>query len=390
MKIVYCIPALYTPSGMERVLSLKANYFADILGYDIYIITTDGGDKKPYFPLSPRIKLINLNINFDELYGKSLYKRVGGYLKKQLVFRRKLSKTLFRLKPNITISTLRREINFINSIKDGSVKIGEIHFSRANYRDLNQEKLPVFLQRMLGRIWMKQLVSKLKRLDAFVVLTHEDSALWPELKNCNVIPNPLSFYPKSYSNCSSKKVIAVGRYTYQKGFDLLLNTWVLIKRKHPDWTLTIYGEGDKIPFIEQAAQLQISDVCFLHAAVSDIQEKYCESSIFVLSSRYEGFGMVIAEAMACGIPAVSFACPCGPKDIIRDNEDGLLVENGNIEELAEKICYLIENEKERKEMGQKARINIERYKMDVVAKEWENLFNKCCKMNKKDENKKSF
>ena len=113
--------------------------------------------------------------------------------------------------------------------------------------------------------------------------------------------------------------------------------------------------------------------------MANIIEKYCESSIFALSSRFEGFGMVIIEAMVCGVPPVAFACPCGPRDIIHDNEDGLLVENGNINQLAEKICYLIENDAVRKEMGKMARINSQRFKIDNICKEWEKLFNQLLK-----------
>ena len=101
---------------------------------------------------------------------------------------------------------------------------------------------------------------------------------------------------------------------------------------------------------------------------------YCRSSIFVLSSRYEGFGMVITEAMSCGVPPVSFTCPCGPRDIIDDGKNGLLVENGNIEMLAEKICYLIENDEIRRKMGQQARIDVERFKIEQIAEQWKQLF----------------
>ena len=113
--------------------------------------------------------------------------------------------------------------------------------------------------------------------------------------------------------------------------------------------------------------------------INNVYNELQNSDLYVLSSRWEGFGMVLIEAMTSGVPPVSFACPCGPKDIIKDGEDGLLVENGNIEQLAEKICYLIENEDVRKEMGRKARINVERFKIENIAKQWDNLFHELIK-----------
>lgn len=124
----------------------------------------------------------------------------------------------------------------------------------------------------------------------------------------------------------------------------------------------------------QIYELGISPSCILEHSTPDIVDKYCKSSIFVLSSRYEGFGMVIIEAMACGVPPVSFTCPCGPRDIISDGINGLLVENGNIEGLAEKICYLIENENVRREMGRQARMDIERFRIEPIAEQWKTLF----------------
>jgi glycosyltransferase involved in cell wall biosynthesis len=189
-----------------------------------------------------------------------------------------------------------------------------------------------------------------------------------------VIYNPLSFFPDSTSNCTSKQVRAVGRYMPQKGFDRLIPAWKQISKKHPDWVLKIYGDGMRTSLQNQINELQLNSSCFLEPSTPNIVDRYLESSIFVLSSRFEGFGMVITEAMACGVPPVSFACPCGPKDIIKDGEDGLLVENENIEQLTEKICYLIENEDVRKEMGKKARINVERFKVENIAKQWDDLF----------------
>ena len=132
--MVYCIPALYLAGGMERVLTMKANYFAETYGYDVTLILTDGKDKPLFYPLSPKVKVVNLDIGFEELWNCSFVKKVILYLKKQRQYRKLLTATLMELRPDITISMLRREINFICKIKDGSRKIGEIHINRAHYR----------------------------------------------------------------------------------------------------------------------------------------------------------------------------------------------------------------------------------------------------------------
>lgn len=375
-KIVYCIPSLHFPSGMERVLTLKANYFADVLGYKIYIILTDNKDKEPYYKLSPKIKLINLDINFDTNWRLPIYKRAFSYLVKQIRYKRRLKELLYEIRPDITISTLRREINFLNSIKDGSKKIGEIHFSRTHYRNMESNGKENILKRLISKLWMSQLIRELKKLSMFVTLSSEDNDRWGEIKNRTYIYNPLSFFPNKTSDCNKKQVIAVGRYTYQKGFDMLIESWKYVKEKHSDWFLKIYGGGERKSYIGFRDRYGLEENVFLEPSTDNIIDKYCESSIFVLSSRFEGFGMVITEAMACGLPAVSFTCPSGPKDIIKDGEDGLWVENGNIKEMAEKISFLIENEGLRKEMGRKARINVERFKIENIAKQWEDLFDK--------------
>lgn len=374
MKIAYCIPSLYYPSGMERVLTLKANYFAEHFGYDIHIILTDGKDKQPYYELHPSVTLHQLDINYDELYGFPLHKRITGYLGKQRLFKKRLNQCLCELRPDITISLLRRDINFINDVKDGSIKLGEIHFNKSNYRTFSDNRLPAFVQRTVKQYWRWQLIRQLRKLKRFIVLSHEDAAEWTELNNVNVIHNPLPFLPERQSDNSQKQVIAVGRYMPQKGFDRLIPAWAIVSKRHPDWILRIYGDGMRQQLQQQIDSLGTSSTCILEHSTPNIMDKYCESSIFVLSSRFEGFGMVIIEAMACGVPPVSFTCPCGPRDIISDGKDGLLVENGDIEGMAEKICYLIENDDIRKKMGKQARLDVDRFKIEHIAQQWKKLF----------------
>ena len=368
MKIAYCTPSLYIPGGVERVLTTKANYLADVAGYDVYIILTDGKEKAPYYPLSDKIHIINLDINFEELWSLSFVKKGITYSKKQRIFKKRLSKALCDIKPDITISLLRREINFLCDLKDGSKKVGEMHINRQNYRNFEAGDTN-FIKKIFEKYWMSSLIKQLKRLDCFIVLSDEDKKNWKELDNVIVIPNPLP--PVTISQTSTtenKKVIAVGRYVYQKGFDLLVEAWETVAEKHPDWHLYIYGRGDKNNY-------KVVSNCHFEDAVENINDKYAESSIFVLSSRFEGFGMVIIEAMKCGVPAVSFACPCGPKDIITDGQDGFLVENGNTQQLAERICYLIEHDEERKVMGKNAVETAKKYDINEIGKRWSSLFN---------------
>ena len=375
MRLAYCIPALYSPGGMERVLTLKANYLAALPGYEVHIIITDGKGREPYFPLDPSVNVHQLDINFEEMYRYPLWKRYWLYRKKQYRFKELLDKCLKAIKPDITISMLRREINFVNCLTDGSIKVGEIHFSRTSYRGAPSSHLPSWINNWLGRCWMNQLIRELRKLSAFVVLTEEDKAAWTELDNVRVILNPLSFIPSTKSVCESRQVIAAGRYVMQKGFDLLIEAWSKVVRVHPDWTLRIYGDGWLRPQFQQMVEKYgLSSHCILEHPVTDIEQKMLESSIFVFSSRYEGFGLALTEAMACGLPVVSYACPCGPKDIISHGEDGFLVEEQNVGELANRINFLIEHEDMRKLMGRKAAESSMRYSIDRIGLLWQELF----------------
>lgn len=373
-KIVYCIPALYLAGGMERVLTTKANYLSEHFGYDITIIITDGKGKPNFYPLSNQIKVINLDINFEELWNCSFIKKVVLYLKKQFLYKRKLTKTLFEIKPDYTISLLRREINFINSIKDGSFKIGEIHINREHYRTFEKHETNI-IKRIFSSYWRRTLLKELRKLDRFVVLTESDKIAWRELDNVKVIPNPLSFQPTKTSSLTEKRIIAVGRYCHEKGYDDLLKAWSLIQNDCKDWTLSIFGDGDRTYYNSIAEKLGIDKKrCILNGKSSDIESEFCKSSLSVCSSRFEGFGLVIAEAMACGLPVVSYDCPWGPRSIIKNGIDGVLVENGNVKELASEVFKMTQDHEKMTEMGKNAKENIQRFKIDSIAKKWVDLF----------------
>lgn len=379
LKLVYCTPALYMAGGVERVLTLKANYFAEHFGYDVTIILTEGKGKSPFYPLSERIKVVNLNIGFEQLWNCSFLKKIFVYLKKQRQYKKALTAELMKLCPDITVSLLRREINFLIGIKDGSKKIGELHVNRLNYRNFEANDTN-FIKQLFAKLWMFSLVKQLKRLDRFVVLTEEDMLAWPELQNVSVIPDPLSFVPTAQSSLSVKRVIAVGRYVYQKGFDLLLQAWAKIERQCPDWMLVVYGDGDRAPYEQMMRNLGIdTSRCLLNGPTTDIQREYVNSSLFVFTSRFEGFGMVLVEAMACGLPVVSFACPCGPKDIVRDGEDGFLVENGSIDELVQQLMKLMVDHRLRTAFARHAQQNAQRFNIEQTALRWKSVFESCTK-----------
>lgn len=374
LKLVYCVPSLYMAGGVERVVSLKANYFAERYGYDVTIITTDGEYNDYFFPLSDKVKVINLHIHFDEMWHLPFLKRLVLYIQKEMKFKKLLTFELKRIKPDITISVLRREINFLTDINDGSKKIGEIHINRAHYRNFTPNRTNP-LKVLFSKYWMHGLVNKLKQLDRFVVLTEYDRQAWQEIPKVDVIPNPLPFYPKDIPSARQKRIITVGRYFDEKGYDMLLQAWAIVNKVDKEWELAIYGDGNRTYYDKILNSLGIDrSRCFLCNSIPDVQKEYLCSSLFVCTSRFEGFGMGIIEAMACGLPVVAFDCLWGPRSIITNGEDGLLVENGNVERMADTLMGLMHNPVKISSMGRNARKNVLRFNIDTIAEKWKNLF----------------
>lgn len=374
-KIVYVVGGLINSDGMSQVLSQKINYLSEHTDWEFYMILTEKAGVPWIYNISSKVKFINFDINFDELNTMPFLKKIYYYWQKQHKYRRLFERYLMSVKPNITISTMRREINFINYIHDGSKKIGELHFNKSIYRNFHKSYLPHFANSFIEKKWQDSLMKEIRKLDAFVVLSAEDKKSWGNLNNIHVIYNPIKHYPKESSTCINKRIIAVGRYTEQKGFDMLIDAWVKVQKEHSDWTLNIYGDGDYQSYQELANSKHVGNTLKCNPAVKNIYEKYLESSMFVLSSRYEGFCLVLLEAMSCGLPAVSFDCHCGPKEVIQNDFNGYLVNERDINNLAKKICYLIENNEKRIAMGNNAKIFVTRFKEDEIMKNWIDLFN---------------
>lgn len=381
MKILYYLPSLYTSGGLERIIVFKANYFANHLpDAQVILVTSEQLNKPSFFPLSENVKHIDLNVCIDYPFDQSSLLKLFRFPSLYRKFKNRFLKILEQEMPDIVISTIRREINFLPLLKDGSIKVAELHVTKDFYHPNFPKGMSRFLRERKDRVRLK----KLKLMDAVVFLTAQEKSFWPELSNVHVIPNPLVLRPKGVSTCQAKQVIAVGRYVPQKGFDLLIEAWSIVNASYPDWVLKIYGDGNPVELQDQIDRLNLTESCKLKPSTTVIEEKYCDSSIFVLSSRYEGFGMVLVEAMACGLPSIAFDCPSGPSEIIRDGIDGFLVENGSVEEMAKRICSLIKDDLLRKEMGERAQLNSARFHMENIAAQWKDLFESFGKNTKGD------
>jgi len=370
MKIIYCIACTCHSGGMERVLANKANYLTGH-GYEVVIVTTDQQGLPPFFPLAEQIRCIDLGINYEENNGKSFANKLLHYPLKQYRHQKRLAAILKREKPDITVSMFCNDAGFITRINDGSKKVLEIHFSKFKRLQYNRKGLW-----RLADLWRsKQDEKTVRRFDKFVVLTEEDKGYWGNLPNITVIPNANTFATSQAAALENKKVIAIGRYTYQKGFERLIEAWNILSPGFPGWKLDIIGNGeerDKLQDLIHAYHLdgQVT----LVSPTKSIDKVYLDASVLVMSSRYEGLPMVLLEAQAFGLPIVSFACKCGPKDIVANGETGFLVEENDIEGLARQLVKVMKDKNLRKQMGRKAKEASLRYAEDAVMAKWTALF----------------
>jgi len=371
MKIVYCILGTFNSGGMERVLANKTNYLAK-LGYDITIITTDQNNQKPYFSLDKSIKQIDLGINYTENNNSGLFKKILDYPKKQKLHKNRLANQLNQIKPDITVSLFDHEVGLLPKINSAGKKIVEIHFSR--FKRMQYGRKGVW--KLIDKFRSKKDLKTVKEYDKFVVLTEEDKDYWGELDNIVVIPNANSFPISERSKLDTNNVIAVGRYDYQKRFDDLIEIWRTVNASKPDWKLNIFGKGPEKENLQKLINdYDLRDSVFLKDPVQDIGNQYLNSSMIVMTSRYEGLPMALLEGQAAGLPLISYACKCGPRDIIREGINGFLLEEGDKNAVANRLLSLMEDESLRDRLGEKSFELSKNFSEEVVMKKWIQLFN---------------
>lgn len=378
MKIVYLYHSLSILGGLERVLADKINYLAEN-EFDIYFITCDQCGQPFSYHLSPLIRCYDLGgIRYHSIYRYKYPQRLLAIKKYENDYKKRILHKLYEIMPDIIITNTSFNATLIADIPYPCHKIIESHIAqpfimKAGPKHAYLNKIEYAFKSIYDRYF----IHKIKKYDELVVLTKQDQKDWGKYRKTTYIPNPLTSFPnKIKTENETKKIIAVGRLYGQKGFDLLAEAWAKIAIKYPDWSITIYGDGNEKKDIENyIKKFHVEKSLTIHSAVSNIIDKYLESDFLVLSSRAEGFGLVLIEAMSCGIPCVAFNCPSGPDEIITNNVDGLLAQNGNTDDLANKIEYMITHKHERMQMGRKARLSSEKYKKDNVMKQWITLFN---------------
>lgn len=358
---------------MERVLHNKICYLARKGGYDLTILTTDQGNAPLFYKFPDTVRIVDLGINYTDSFDLSPLKRLVSIQKKKQRHRRLLTDFLMHNKTDIVVALYPSEVSIVPSIHDGSKKILEFHSNRWFRFNQGYHGWHKVIARY--RTWQDYLLAR--RFDKMVVLTKDGAEQWGKMSNLEIIPNAVAGkFPDRPYQTDSKRVIAVGRLIYEKGFDRLLEAWAQLPPEIlQEWTLDLFGSG----MLEETLRSQIrkcglQDTVKIHPPTQAIFEEYAKSSFLVMSSRSEGFGMVMIEALSCGIPVVSFDFRCGPREFIMDGENGLLVPNGDIPALAQAMKTMMQNGQMRQSMSERAKDIATHYSETAIMSRWEHLF----------------
>ena len=377
MKIVYVIDSLASKGGAERIVSDKLNYMAEHYSYDVYVITcyqNQQKDPNTYY-LSEKVSQINLNISY---YRQYRYRYPHRLWVKWTIYRRLiklLRDTVRQIDPDVLVALGYFMADVVTDIPCGAVKLVESHDARS-FSMLGKGEKRSFLSKAYMELYRKYYLRQVeRRADMIVTLSDAEAKEWMKAKRVEVIPNFTVMPVWRQSTCQNKRVMAAGRLEWQKGFDRLIASWAIVHDKHPDWHLHIFGSGTmKHQLIEQITFHGLEEVITIHPYTSAIDREYSDSSIFALSSRFEGFGLVLLEAMQSGLPCVTFDCPFGPASIIQNGRCGFTIKNGDTRQFVEKLSLLIHNEEMRKEFSLYSIKRASDFSIDSIMKKWVIVF----------------
>ena len=379
MKIVYFFPNLKDSAGTERMLNVKANYLADVLHHEVTIITYRQFDDPIFFEFSDKIKFEHFNIPdpTSQLKGLGYWKKRELYTNFMQTYRRKVEDYLTQNPTDIAISMyFGAEHKFLPLLKDGSKKLMEYHFHFDIMPFSKNLKAEWSVRNFRMKIQTKLFQRTLNKYDKIIVLTEQDQQEWEKyFDNITNIPNPITIQPIQ-ADPQLKKVLAVGRFTYQKGFNYLIDAWAIINKDFPNWELNIYGSGElEEEFINQIKRLNLEKSIHIYPPRKDINRVFSQHSIYALSSRFEGFPLVLIESLASGLTPVAFECKNGPKQMMGDSRlKDFLVQPFDVKEFAEKLRILMENESLRTEMSNEA-VNVsKRYELIPIMELWQETF----------------
>ena len=379
MTIAYIVESLVPKGGTERIISEKANYFAEQYNYNVYIITcTQQQGQANAFQLSSSVKQIKLGIPYYSQYRYKYPKRLFVKLSLNRKLKKAVTETVQQINPDILIGIGHYRADFICSINCHAKKIIECHETR-QFTLLEKGKKGSLLSR-INTLLLRNLYFQTieKKADAVITLTEGDRKEWKRAHYTKVIPNFTTMSVSEFSNCSHKRIIAVGRLEWEKGYERLIDIWEGISSRQADWCLDIFGEGTQYDNLQTIIEHKGIKRIQIHNATNNISKEYVSSSICVLTSYFEGFALVLLEALRHGIPCIAFDCPYGPASIIEDSRCGYLIEDGNTSLFIEKLNFLIENETLRKEFSKNAIERSKAFEINLIMEEWKKLFEKLC------------
>lgn len=365
MRIVYCIDSLASSGGTERVLTTKLNWWANCEEAEVAVVSLKE-DKPPFFKIDPLVNNITLDVKPGD--------------KKR--YRTAIANIADTIKPDVMVAVAGMAVEALPLLKDSSKKVLEFHYTKnflVNFvkglKDIRLRQLHILKMRYLQ--W--KLARTARKYDLFVGLTRRDVGLWGNPDNMTFVHNPLSFRSKRKSTCANKRIISVGSWTPAKGMDQLLEAFGPIARDYPDWTIELYGSGQDEGLLKSIiSRYDMGRQVCLHRPVKDIENKLIEASIYAFPSRSDGFGLVITEAMECGLPTVAMDCPCGPCEILTP-ETGIVVPEGDIESFRTVLKRLMDSQSEREAMGRAASREVRRFYPDEIMPKWQRLFTSLCK-----------